>query len=92
MQVFFTVIAAVASIIALGALTAPAQGDTWQAFIERGVGLGTQVVGFTVAIGSLFKGANVLMRDDAPYRDVGATGLAAVAGGALVWVGTIALP
>ena len=85
-----TAFAAGAAIIAIAVLGALSPGT--QDAIERGVGLATQIVGLIVSLGALFKGSQTLFAPNATFQDVGATGLSAVAGAALVLAGTFVGP
>jgi hypothetical protein len=74
-------------ILALGLITEAS--PAWTGILTRGVSLSTQVLGVIASVGSLLKGAQVLAIQDATYRDVGAVAVTAIAGGILVYVGSL---
>ena len=79
----------IVAIVLLGLLT---QDDFWSGLIDRGVASGAAIVGFIAAVGGLVSGSRALRADNISYQEVGAGGIAALAGAALVLVGTLAKP
>jgi hypothetical protein len=59
------------------------------AFIEQGIALGAQVLGFVVTTGSVIKGGQVLLDRQVTVAETAGVGLAALSGAALVLVGNL---
>ena len=81
-------VVAVAVVIGLGILT---NDPWWAGVINRGVASGAAIAGFIAAVGGLVTGSQALRQGTLSYTQVGASSLAAVAGAALVLVGTVSL-
>jgi len=79
-------------ILGLGGLTTPPPAGT-EEMIERGVSLGTLILGLFVSVGALFKGGQaVFLSEGFGFEQARTTGLTAATGAALVFVGSFVRP
>ena len=82
-------VAATAILIILGAGFIATEVPRLADVIEQGIALGTQMVGFVVIVGSLFKGGQVLRAPEFAAPEARAVGFTAITGTALLVVGQI---